>query len=168
MVYILSMKKVLAIFMWFLILLTCTSHEYSAPNLQLYDVDSNLVSLHDLIDDGPVFIGIWALWCKMCIRELDAFKPYYTEIDSMGMTFLAISQDRERTIPQVKPFIMSHNWQYLILLDPDNIVRDSFDIYAMPICFAIDQKGDVVFTYMGYKTGDEVIIMDTLRYLFGE
>jgi peroxiredoxin len=163
-----NLNKLPAIVICVLILLTCTSnHEYSVPDLQLYDVDSNLVSLYDLIDEGPVVIGIWALWAKMCIKELDALKPYYTEIDSMGIHFLAISQDRERVIPQVKPFVMAHEWEYTVLLDPDNVTRDSFDIYAMPTCFAIDQKGAIVFTYLGYKTGDEIMIMDTLRYLFG-
>jgi cytochrome c biogenesis protein CcmG/thiol:disulfide interchange protein DsbE len=161
------LNKLPAVVICILILLACTSHEYSVPDLQLYDVDSNLVSLHDLIDEGPVVIGIWALWCKMCIRELDALKPYYPEIDSMGIHFLAISQDPERSISLVRPFAMSHDWEYLILLDPNNITRDSFDIYAVPMCLAIDQKGDVVFTYMGYKSGDEVTIVDTLRYLFG-
>lgn len=163
------MNKPISIVICVFILLTCASkHEYDVPNLHLEDVDGNPVILHELLDDGPVFICLWALWCKMCIMELDALKPYYAEIDSMGIHFLAISQDRERSIPQVKPFAMSHDWEYLIVLDPDNIVRDSFDIYAMPTCFAIDQKSDIVFTYMGYKSGDEVIIVDTLRYLFGD
>ncbi len=163
------MNKPISIVICVFILLTCAlKHEYDVPNLHLEDVDGNPVILHELLDDGPVFICLWALWCKMCIMELDALKPYYAEIDSMGIHFLAISQDRERSIPQVKPFAMSHNWEYLIVLDPDNIVRDSFDIYAMPTCFAINQKGDIVFTHMGYKPGDEVIIVDSLRYLFGD
>ena len=161
------MNKLPAIVICILIILTCTSYEYSVPDLHLYDVDSNLVSLHDLIDAEPVFISIWALWGTICICELDALRPYYAEIDSMGVHFLAISQDRESSIPFVKPFVIEHEWEYIVLIDPDNITRDSFDIYAMPTCFAIDEKGDIVFTYLGFKPGDELIIMDTLRYLFG-
>jgi len=163
------MMKCLIVVSILLLQLTCTNHDTpSCPNFYLEDVDGNPVVLHQLLTQGPVFICTWALWAKMCIKELDALNLYYDELDSMGLQLLAISQDAERNIPDVKPFAESHGWKFRIVLDPDNAVRDSFDIVALPTCFAIDQDGDITFTHIGYTVGDEIMIVDTLRVLYGK
>jgi len=150
-----------------LALLICTKHDKpSCPNFYLEDVDGNPVVLHSLLADGPVFMCIWALWATVSIKELDALNPYYDELASMGLQLLAISQDAERNIPDVQPFAESHGWKFRIVLDPDNVVRDLFDLVALPTCFAINQEGDIVFSYIGYNTGDDSIIVDTLHALF--
>ncbi|HEC77679.1 MAG TPA: TlpA family protein disulfide reductase [candidate division WOR-3 bacterium] len=137
-----------------------------APDFTLEDVDGNTVCLDSLLAKGPVFMSFWALWCKMCIKELDALKPYYDEFDSLGINLLAISQDKKRAVPKVKPFALSHKWKYVVVLDPDNIMRELYQVQAMPTSFIIDQNKKIVFTHQGYKPGDEEIIIKTMRELF--
>ncbi len=136
-----------------------------APDFTLEDIDGNAVCLDSLISTGPVFMSYWALWCKMCIKELDALRPYYDEFDSLGINLLAISQDKARAVPKVKPFALSHKWKYVVVLDPDNIMRDLYHVQAMPTSFIIDQNKKIVFTHQGYKPGDEEIIIETIRGL---
>ena len=139
-----------------------------APDFTLEDVDGNTVCLDSLLADGPVFMSFWALWCKMCIKELDALKPYYAEFDSMGINLLAISVDKARSVPQVKPFAKSHKWKYVIVMDPEDILRDLYNVQAMPSSFIINQDKQIVFTHMGYKPGDEEVLIKTMRKLFVE
>lgn len=139
-----------------------------APDFTLEDVDGNTVCLDSLLVDGPVFMSFWALWCKMCIKELDALKPYYDEFDSMSINLLAISVDKARSVPQVKPFAQSHKWKYVIVMDPDDILRDLYNVQAMPSSFIINQDKQIVYTHMGYKPGDEEILIETMRELFNE
>jgi peroxiredoxin len=140
----------------------------AAPDFTLNDIDGNTVCLDSLLADGPVFMSFWALWCKMCIKELDALKPYYDEFDSLGVHMLAISVDRARSVPKVKPFALSHKWKYVVVLDPDDILRDLYHVQAMPSSFIINQEKEIVFTHMGYKPGDEEIIIETIRDIFSE
>lgn len=137
-----------------------------APDFTLEDVDGNTVCLDSLLVDGPVFMSFWALWCKMCIKELDALKPYYAEFDSMGINLLAISVDKARSVPQVKPFAKSHKWKYVIVMDSEDILRDLYNVQAMPSSFIINQDKQIVFTHMGYKPGDEEVLIETMRELF--
>jgi peroxiredoxin len=139
-----------------------------APDFTLEDVDGNTVCLDSLLANGPVFMSFWALWCKMCIKELDALKPYYAEFDSMGINLLAISVDKARSVPNVKPFAKSHKWKYVIVMDPEDILRDLYNVQAMPSSFIINQDKQIVFTHMGYKPGDEEILIKTMRKLFVE
>lgn len=151
--------------------LTITFAEESvtaAPGFTLEDIDGNTICLDSLLTDGPVFMSFWALWCKMCIKELDALKPHYDEFDSLGVHMLAISVDRARSVPKVKPFALSHKWKYVVVLDPDDILRDLYHVQAMPSSFIINQDKEIVFTHMGYKPGDEAIIVETVREMFSE
>lgn len=137
-----------------------------APNFSLQDVDGNPVILDSLLARGPVFMSFWALWCKMCIKELDALRPYYDEFDSLGINLLAISQDKARSVPGVKPLALSHKWKYVVVLDPDNGMRDLYNVQAMPSSFIINQDKKIVFVHQGYKPGDEELIVEKLRTLF--
>ncbi len=163
------MKKLILMILCLLVWLDCSgeSKEPNCPNFILEDIHGNYAILHSILDDGPVLMCTWALWCKMSIKELDALKPFYYELRSMSVQILAVSQDRESAVPDVRPFTLSHGWKYRVLLDPDNLIRELFDITAMPMCYVIDREGDIVFAFWGYKPGDEEIIVDTLRNLFG-
>ena len=137
-----------------------------APSFALEDVDGNAVILDSLLTKGPVMMSFWALWCKMCIKELDALRPYAEEFDSLNITLLALSQDKTRSVPKVKPFATSHKWTYTVVLDPENMMRDLYNVQAMPTFFIIDQNKKIVFTHQGYKPGDEEIIVAKVRELF--
>ena len=160
------MNKLSAIVISILILLTCSSHEYSVPDLHLYDVDSNLVSLHDLIDEGPVFMCAWATWSPPCVQELDALTPYYDELVSYDIQMLAVTL--EEYIDSVMVIVEEHEWEYMILFDFNREIDSLYPINAIPTTLIIDQNGDIVFDYVGFGSGFEVTIVDTLRYLFGD
>lgn len=137
-----------------------------APGFTLEDVDGNVVNLDSLLTKGPVLISFWALWCKMCIKELDALRPYADEFDSLNITLLAISQDKARSVPKVKPFATSHKWNYQVVLDPENTMRELYNVQAMPTFFIIDQNKKIVFTHQGYKPGDEEVIITKVKELY--
>lgn len=160
------MKRILAILLFTCIFAAAAEEAIPAPDFNLQDIDGNPVILDSLLAKGPVFMSFWALWCKMCIKELDALKPVYDEFDSLNVNMLAISQDKERSVPQVKPFAKSHNWKYIVVLDPENIMRELYNVQAMPSSFIISQDKKIVFTHQGYKPGDEGKIIAKMRELF--
>lgn len=140
----------------------------AAPGFTLEDVNGNVVNLDSLLTKGPVLVSFWALWCKMCIKELDALRPFAEEFDSRNITLLAISQDKARSVPKVKPFATSHKWTYSVVLDPENMMRELYNVQAMPTFFIIDQNKQIVFTHQGYKPGDEEVIIAKVREICAE
>jgi len=160
------MKKALILVLFCAVLAFAAEDAIPAPDFSLQDIDGNPVILDSLLARGPVFMSFWALWCKMCIKELDALKPVYDEFDSLNVNMLAISVDKTRNVPQVKPFAKSHNWKYVVVLDPEDILRGLYNVQAMPSSFIITQEKKIVFTHQGYKPGDEEKIVTKLRELF--
>lgn len=163
------MRKIALLLIFSVVIIFADSADLpDASDFTLEDIDGNTVCLDSLLTKGPVFMTFWALWCKMCIKELDALKPYFDEFDSLGVNLLAISQDKARSVPKVKPYALSHKWKYVVVLDPDNIMRDLYHVQAMPTSFIINQDKKIVFTHMGYKPGDEEIIIEKMRDLFNQ
>jgi len=159
------MGNLCAIFMFIFFITLPAAESNTASDFNLSDIDGNSISLDSMLTKGPVFMSFWSLQCKMCIKELDALKSYYDEFDSLGVNFLAVSVDKMRALPQVKPFVKSRKWKYTIILDPENVMRDLYNVQAMPTSFIIDQNKNIIFTHQGYKPGDEKLIVENLYCL---
>ncbi|MCS7258294.1 MAG: TlpA family protein disulfide reductase [candidate division WOR-3 bacterium] len=136
-----------------------------APAFSLYDIKGNVIVLDSLVKKGPVVMSFWALWCKMCIKELDALKPYFPEIESLGVNILAISQDKAKAKESVRSFVSGKKWPYKVVLDPDNKLRKLYNVQVMPTLFIVNEKKEIIYTHQGYKPGDEKKLMEKIRSL---
>jgi cytochrome c biogenesis protein CcmG/thiol:disulfide interchange protein DsbE len=161
------MKIIPWLFFWSLFLFA-QEHKAIAPDFASVDINGDSVYLDSLIAQGPVFMTFWSLRCKMCIKELNVLKAYYNELDSLGVSLLAVSEDKARSHAKIKPFVMSNKWKYKIVLDPENVVRDLYQVQAMPTSFIINRNKKIVYTHQGYKPGDENVIFDKLREILQE
>jgi len=136
-----------------------------APSFELESIEGEVISLDSLLKKGPVFMSFWALWCTQCIKELDAFLPYYNELRERGLIGLAISVDGARFKTRVKSLAQSRRWSYITLYDPDGEVKDLFNVRAIPVSLIIMPDKRIVFEHQGYKKGDELHLKDTLEIL---
>ncbi|MEO0136345.1 MAG: TlpA disulfide reductase family protein [candidate division WOR-3 bacterium] len=166
--FIIALKS--TIFIISLIFLSChqTQRNYNTPDFTLTDLFGNNVNLYHILDSGrPVLIVTWALWAKESIKELDALLSYTDELESLNIQTLAISMDTKRSVPGILPFVVEHNWifYYRILLDTADVFRNLYNIQALPTTIAIDRTGDICFNWLGYKSGDEKMIVDTLMVI---
>jgi hypothetical protein len=102
--------------------------QFSAPDFTLPDVYGNEVNLYGYLSQSPVVFITWTLWCKMCIKELDALMPYGDTLHSMHVTVFAISQDGSQYASQVMDMALEHDWvyEYEILLDTANTIHDRY------------------------------------------
>ncbi len=140
-----------------------------APKFSLPNTENEVIHLDSILRKGPVYMSFWALWCKMCIKELDALKPYYDKIyKAKGLQVLAMSVDGPKSVARVKPFAKSHKWDYNVILDTEQKVKELYQVRAMPTAFIINQKGEIVYIHTGFKMGDEKMIVKELDKLFAE
>ncbi len=155
------------------VILSCTQsqHSYNVPDFNLTDIFGNYVSLYDILDNGQnVLIVTWALWTKQSIKELDTLLFYTNEIKSLNIQTLAINMDTKRSVPSILPFVIEHRWvyHYCVLLDTTKIFRNLYNIQTIPTTIVIDRNGNICFNWLGYKSGDEKIIVDTLKEMFSD
>lgn len=147
------MKKIL---IFFLIIISYSFAQKSAPNFTLDNIDGKKVELQKLIGKGPILISFWATWCKPCMEELTELQKIYDELKPSGLQLLAISTDNEKSSSKVKPWIKSKNYSFTVLLDTNSDVARKYYAQSIPYTVVIDNSGTIVYTHVGYKKGDEI------------
>jgi len=131
-----------------------------APNFTLMSTDNKFVTLDSLLKNGPVYLEFWDLPCKNCIKELDALMPIYDSLKERGLQIIALSVDKPADEAKVKTFVKSKKWPYYVLLDNKGKVKNLYHITIKPTAYLINQKGEIVYTHIGFKQGDEKRIRD--------
>jgi len=126
-----------------------------AASFTLLDVEGNDITLDSLLEVGPVYMECWDLPCVNCIAELDALMPIYDTLKERGLQIVALSVDKPADEARVKAFVKSKKWPYICLLDAQNEVKKAYGIIIKPTAYLINQQGEIVYTHIGYKKGDE-------------
>lgn len=134
---------------------TDTIDYQKAISFTLMSTDNKNVALDSLLKKGPVYLECWDLPCKNCIKELDALMPIYDTLKEQGLQIIALSVDKPADEAKVKTFAKSKKWPYYVLLDNKGKVKDLYGITIKPTAYLINQKGEIVYTHIGFKQGDE-------------
>lgn len=124
-------------------------------DFSLKNLSGQTVSLSDLLDEGPVLLDFWATWCGPCIKELPFIQNLHEEFSDSGITIVGISEDGTKTVSKVKPFIKTRRYTFPVLLDTNQQVMRMFKISSIPYVCIIDTSGELFYSHIGYKPGDE-------------
>jgi cytochrome c biogenesis protein CcmG, thiol:disulfide interchange protein DsbE len=129
------------------------------PDFTLTDIEGRTFNLSKNLSHGPVYVSFWATWCKPCIEELKIIQKLYAKYADQGFQVVAINTEGPKASVKVKSFVKSSGFTFRVLLDNDGeVFRRKFKGAAMPFTFLADAQGNVVFSAVGFKPGDEVEI----------
>ena len=117
-----------------------------APELSLYDLDGNLVSLADFRGQ-IVLLNNWATWCPPCRQEMPEFQAYFEKHEDEGFQILAVEAGQPES--EVRAFVEAEGLEFTILLDPQNLSMRSFQQSTLPSSFVIDRQGQLRFAWIG-------------------
>jgi cytochrome c biogenesis protein CcmG/thiol:disulfide interchange protein DsbE len=91
------------------------------PSVNIKTLDGETYNTQQIDNDGkPIIISFWALWCKPCKKELDAYNDNYEDWqEETGVKIIAVSIDDARSTAKVMPFVNGKAWDFDVLLDPN-------------------------------------------------
>ena len=158
------MNKIIA---YALLIAGSFSFAQELPSLTLKDLDGNNTDLNTLVQGENVFVfSFWATWCVPCINELDAISEVYEDWqDSYDVQLVAVSIDNARTAYKVKTYVDGQDWDYLVLLDKNQELRQSLNFQTVPYTLLLNKDGEIVYRHQGYVEGDEYELEDKLKEL---
>ncbi|MFT5369541.1 MAG: cytochrome c biogenesis protein CcmG/thiol:disulfide interchange protein DsbE [Candidatus Latescibacterota bacterium] len=126
---------------------TAVNAGQKAPNFELLDLDGNKVTLAE--SAGKIrIVDFWATWCPPCRAEIPHFNALTAQFPDL--VILGITLDQQGPNP-VKAFAKELNIQYPLLMGNIETVQAFGNIQSIPTTFVIDQNGNIVRKYVGYR-----------------
>jgi peroxiredoxin len=116
---------------------------YEPPKFELYDKDSNLISL-DSYKGKYVYLGFCTTTSYACIKEFAMLDNMYKKHKD-HFEIVIISMDE--SLPQMKRFVEMKNYSFKFLYygNQSDVFKD-YDIRAFPTYYFIDKNGKLAIT----------------------
>src|SRR5580698_1439547 len=119
-----------------------------APDFTLKTLNGETISLTSL-RGKVVFLNVWATWCGPCREEMPSIQALYDEFShEPDFVVLAVSEDSEGR-GAVDSYVRGNAFRFDVLLDPQNLVGDAYDVSGIPETFIIDRTGRIVAHHVG-------------------
>lgn len=135
------------------------------PSVNIKTLNGQTFNTQNITNNGkPVIISFWALWCKPCKKELDAFNENYEDWqDETGVKIFAISIDDSRSTAKVMPYVSGKDWEFDVLLDPNGDFKRAMNVNMIPHTFLLDGDGKIVYQHTSYYEGGEFELYDLVK-----
>jgi len=139
-----------------------------APNVKFQSLEGETVSLSSYYGKGPVLLSFWATWCKPCVEELKEYQKINDKYKEKGLKLLGVSTDSEKSVSKVKPFINAKGFDFEVLLDTNMDGARKFYAQNIPYSVLLDKNGNIVYSHLGYKKGDEKKMEELISKMLAE
>jgi cytochrome c biogenesis protein CcmG/thiol:disulfide interchange protein DsbE len=137
------------------------------PTIKIKSLDGKEISTDVFAKSGKVtMVSFWATWCTPCKAELDVVNEAYADWkEKYDLNVIAITIDDARGLTKVPAMVQNKGWEFTILSDPKQELMQALSFSTIPQTFLIDQKGEIVYSHNGYKTGDEIELEHKIQEL---
>jgi thiol-disulfide isomerase/thioredoxin len=137
------------------------------PKVDVKNANGENVNFYNVIKKGRItVVSFWATWCVPCKKEINnVFELMPEWKKNLDFDFVAVSIDDTRNIAKVKSYVNGQKWDFPVLIDPNQDLKQKLNFPSVPFTIIFDQNGKIVYTHQGYVEGDELILKDKLEEL---
>lgn len=108
--------------------------------------------IHDLADykGKVVLLHFWASFCLPCLHELPQLQKLWQQSQAVGLEVISVALDRGSTEP-VKKIINKLSVTFPVIIENQRLIRDRYEIFAMPITYLINRDGLIIGRVIGAR-----------------
>jgi len=139
-----------------------------APDFTLPTLDRRKVSLHELLQRGPVVLAFFKVTCPVCQYAFPLYERMAKAHKDSGATFLGISQNGPS---DTKAFVRDYGVTFPVAIDNDAnryVVSNAYGITNVPTLFYIDPTGEIEVSSVGWSKRDVEEVNAILAVLRGQ
>ncbi len=113
-----------------------------------------------------VMINFWASWCGPCRQEMPLLEDIYKKYNKLGFTLIGVNVEPDSKAAD--DWLKQTPVSFPVLYDKDSKVSRLYNVSGMPTTVIIDRKGNLRYTHVSYKSGDESEYLNTVRAMIRE
>jgi peroxiredoxin len=149
--------------------LTPASAHPKAPEVAFRHMDGTQTKLSDYAGDSVVVINFWGLRCQNCIEEMPFLERLHNKYGSKGLQIIGVNTDGvdEVLLPRFMPQLPV-KISYPVVVDPEFILADSFQMMAAPLTVIVAKDGTVRYRHEGYQPEVEAEFVEIIENLLAE
>ncbi|MCM8789619.1 MAG: TlpA family protein disulfide reductase [Candidatus Omnitrophica bacterium] len=114
-----------------------------AVNFTLRDINNNQYTLSDYKGRKNVLLFFWMTRCPYCVKDILMLDNMYAEL--LKNDFELLSIDVGESARRINNFFRNRKPTFIILLDEDGSVAESYELLGVPTYVLIDKQGNEVF-----------------------
>lgn len=133
------------------------------PTITFKTLNGKNISTDTLLEDGPILINFWATWCAPCKKEMRHLKHFEEKYNNLSI--VAINVDKTRSLSQVRSYIRTNGYKYIVGLDPNSIIMKKLNASVVPTNLLVNSEGKIVWQHQGYLPGDEIEMEKQIKNL---
>lgn len=118
------------------------------------------------LPDGPLFINIWASWCKPCVDELPALNALKARYPHADIHWVALNYGD--SLATVREFMTGTEIELPVLLDLTTQFTAQLPLTGLPATFLADAHGQIRYQLDGYADWTDPTLTRQLESLLPE
>jgi len=134
-----------------------------APEFRLPDLKGTVIKLENYQGE-VVLLHFWATFCTPCLEELPALESLWRRYRERGLVILGIAADRGSADP-VRKFARAAGVTFPVLLDPEGVVRNHYEVVGLPMSYLIGRDGRFSGRILGNRDWQDPLAFDYIESL---
>lgn len=139
-----------------------------AFDLDVKTLDGTTVALSEELTGDLIILDFWTTWCKPCIRSIPKIIAVSEKYEESKVQFIGVNEDSPRNQNKVKPMVNSLKIPYTVVMDTEQAVLSELMVSAYPTLLILNRKGEVLYTHVGFSSGDEIELENKINELLAE
>jgi len=123
-----------------------------APDFSLNIAGGGKASLKDY-RGNMVLLHFWATWCAPCRKEMPLLHKLDKQLSAKGLSIICVNVNIDGE-QGVHDFMQEASPGFHTLLDPKRIVRDRYEVRALPTSYLISGNGKIIGRLIGEREWD--------------
>ena len=147
------------------------SLKMTVPKKRIRAPDFELLNLDGKPGRGPghykgrvILIHFWATWCHACKGEITRMEELKERVDHPDFEILSINVDRGGK-DTVRSYKEKYRLNLPILLDPEGLVRNLYEVNALPVSYLIARDGKFSGRFLGARKWNRPGFLRLIRSL---
>jgi len=128
-----------------------------APDFTLSTLDGSSVTL-SAYRGKPILLNLWATWCGPCRAEMPYLQEVFEEKSGEDLVLLTVNLREDETT--VRQFMQTEGYTFMVALDRDGAVGNSYSIRGIPTTFFIDSAGVIRSIHIGSFSNTSQILAE--------